>query len=91
MCKKCISKYYTGFLRRPIVYSVLALLGALGNPSSQGSSMWSLSEYKERVQEGEDTAGNWDELERSIIANIADDISVGILGDRVEMIVSKRF
>ena len=71
--------------------SSFALLGALGNPSSQGSSMWSLSEYKERVQEGEGTAGNWDELERSIIANIADDISVGILGDRVEMIVSKRF
>ncbi len=71
--------------------SSFALLGALGNPSSQGTSMWSLSEYKEKVQEGEDTAESWDELERSIIANIADDISIGIQGSQVEMIVSKRF
>ena len=66
--------------------SSFALLGALGNPSSQGTS-----EYKEKVQEGEDTAESWDELERSIIANIADDISIGIQGSQVEMIVSKRF
>ena len=71
--------------------SSFALLGALGNPSSQGTSMWSLSEYKEKVQEGEDTAESCDELERSIIANIADDISIGIQGSQVEMIVSKRF
>ena len=71
--------------------SSLSLLGALGNPTSQGTSMWSLSEYREQVKEGEDTAESWDELERSIIANIADDISVGIRGDLVEMTVSKRF
>ena len=33
----------------------------------------------------------WDELEKSIIANIADDVSVGINKDMVEMIITKRF
>lgn len=71
--------------------SAFGLLGALGNPTSRGTSMWSLSEYKEQVKTGENAAENWDELERSIVANIADEISVGIKGKFVEMIISKRF
>lgn len=71
--------------------SSFGLLGSLGNPSSMGTSMWSLSEYKENVKTGENASENWDELERSIVANIADEISVGIKGDTVEMIISKQF
>jgi len=35
--------------------------------------------------------GYRDELEKSIIANIADDIKVKILGNKVEIIVFKNF
>ena len=52
-------------------------------------SMWSLSTYstKAKTEKGEP----WDELERSIIANIADDVLVGLQGKRVDIIVKKAF
>jgi len=56
---------------------------------------WSLRQYREAVggrKDGDDEASAaWDELEKSIVANIADEVSVGILGDEVEMIVTKAF
>ena len=50
---------------------------------------WSLEQYRAKVksEQGE----KWDELEKSIIANIADDVVVGIEGRRVEIIVRKAF
>ena len=52
-------------------------------------SAWSLKEYRKKTNEikGE----KWDELERSIIANIADEVLVGIQGSKVEVIVKKTF
>lgn len=49
---------------------------------------WSLKEYRHRVKnEKEKTA----ELERSIIANLADDVTVAIRGNRVGMTIHKHF
>lgn len=50
--------------------------------------MWSLVKYKKTVQNGTDA---WDELEKSIIANLADDVTVGILGGKVEIVIKKAF
>ena len=50
--------------------------------------MWSLTTYKKKVKAN--TEG-WDELERSIIANLADDVTVGILGGKVMITVKKKF
>ena len=50
--------------------------------------MWSLTAYKKKVQSDSD---DWDELERSIIANLADDVTVGILGGKVEVTIKKKF
>ena len=50
--------------------------------------MWSLNTYRSNVKA--DTA-DWDELERSVIANLADDVTVGIIGGRVEITVKKKF
>ncbi|MBR1830897.1 MAG: hypothetical protein IJ784_00510 [Ruminiclostridium sp.] len=50
--------------------------------------MWSLTTYKKKVKTN--TEG-WDELERSIIANLADDVTVGILGGKVMITVKKKF
>ena len=52
--------------------------------------MWSMEKYTSSVKE----SGNkkeWDTLERSIIANVADEIKVGIQGSRVEITVYKQF
>ena len=52
--------------------------------------MWSMEKYSENVKKNGDKK-EWDTLERSIIANIADEIKVGIQGSRVEITVYKQF
>ncbi len=54
------------------------------------SHAWSLVNYKEQAEptvQQED----WDGLERSILANYADDIVIGVHANRVEMVVKKKF
>lgn len=54
--------------------------------------VWSLSQYRSALQDHEaDAAAGaaWDELEKSIVANIADDVIVGVKGDRVELVIVK--
>ena len=50
---------------------------------------WSLYSYKTEVEKNEDDA--YMELERSIVAKLADDIIVGVRGKNVEIIVKKSF
>ena len=50
---------------------------------------WSLYNYKTAVEENEEDA--YAELERSIVAKLADDIIVGVRGKNVEIIVKKSF
>ena len=47
---------------------------------------WSLFDYKTAVEEKED---EYAELERSIVAKLADDIIVGVRGKNVEIVVKK--
>ena len=51
-------------------------------------SMWSLNAY--RTKSAQEKGEKWDELEKSIIANIADDVIVGVQGKKVEIIVKKQ-
>lgn len=48
---------------------------------------WSLDVYRKNSKEAKGEA--WDELEKSIIANIADDVLVAVKGKSVEIIVKK--
>ena len=57
--------------------------------------IWSMEGYKEevknRMDESEDAKEVWDELEKSIVGKLADEVSVRIIGADVEMIVYKEF
>ena len=71
-------------------YGSMGLTG--GDVTSQSLYVWSLSRYRDNVKDSaEDDEETWDELEKSIMANIADEVKVGIKKDRVELIVYKRF
>ena len=48
---------------------------------------WSLNRYRDAVR---DDAEAWDELEKSIVANLADEIRIGIRGGTVEMVIYKK-
>lgn len=50
------------------------------------SQLWSLNNYKDAAEKKE-----WDELEKSVIASIADDIIVGIKGKHADIIIVKKF
>ena len=50
---------------------------------------WSLCNYKTAVEENE--ADAYAELERSIVAKLADDIIVGVAGKNVKIVVKKSF
>lgn len=52
------------------------------------STGWSLKKYKNEHQNDEIS---WDEIEKSIIANIADDVTVAIKGKDVEIVITKNF
>ena len=55
------------------------------------SQIWSLQQYRNGLQKGEKESKEWDELEKSIIAKIADDVIVGVQGKNVNMIIKKKF
>ncbi len=71
----------------------IASLGSLGAFSTAGSGagIWTLSQYREQVQEAENAAEAWDELEKSTVASLADEINIEIRGKRVEMTIEKQF
>ncbi len=58
-----------------------------------GFTVWSLSQYRTSVSEdkntNEDAEEAWDELEKSIIANLADDVIVGVRDNHVTLTIVK--
>lgn len=63
--------------------------GAAGAVSDFAPS-WQMSQYLNNLTEN-DRAEAWDGLERSIIANFADDVLVGVTDNKVKVIVKKSF
>ena len=51
---------------------------------------WSLEEYRCSVKK-EEHPDAWDELEKSVIASVADDVIVGVKGSRADITIVKRF
>ena len=49
---------------------------------------WTLNRYRDAERNNEEP---WDELEKSIIANIADDVIVAVKGNNVEISIIKNF
>ena len=51
------------------------------------NNAWSLNQYKHETNDKK----SWDELEKSIIAKLEDDVVVGIIGNNVDIVVKKDF
>ena len=54
------------------------------------SYLWSLDQYRSTVKK-EEKAEEWDELEKSVIASVADDVLVGVKGKQAEIVIVKKF
>ena len=76
-------------------YLDYGMLGSIDAGMSQAVYAWSMQKYKDSVnsqRQDEDNAAAvdaWDELEKSIIANIADEVQVGVTKSGVELIITK--
>ncbi len=53
--------------------------------------LWSLQAYKAAAEEGKAPKQTWDELEKSVVARLADDVRISIAGKNVEMVIVKTF
>mgnify|MGYP003307185298 CR=1 FL=1 len=58
--------------------------------SSMYSYVWSLDQYRSTVKSNENSE-DWDELEKSVIASVADDVIVGVKGNQADIIIVKKF
>ena len=63
--------------------------------AAAGMITWSMNHYisaiKDESEHDSEVKEEWDELEKSIVANIADEVKIAIAGDTVEMTVYKSF
>ncbi|MCR5236809.1 MAG: hypothetical protein K6E34_06370 [Lachnospiraceae bacterium] len=69
-------------------------MGLDSEAMSQAMLTWSLKQYRESLSEEsseEYYEEAWDELEKSVVANLADDVRVGIRNDKLQMTVFKKF
>lgn len=72
-----------------------ALLAASVLPGNEkGELSWSLEAYRERLNRrknaSEDAQEEWDELEKSVVSHIADNIVISIRGYDVELVIHKK-
>lgn len=54
------------------------------------SELWTLEQYRNAVKKDE-TAEAWDELEKSVLASVSDDVIVGVKGKQADIIIVKNF
>ena len=66
--------------------------------ATKSISAWSLKRYRERVEElhsedmdNQEVEEAWDELEKSVVGKLADEVRIGIQGGQVEMVIYKAF
>ena len=85
----------TAYGKTVVSGSVIAPAG-LGTPDLYDlTPVWTLEQYKANVEEGRLNADALEQakedLEKSIVANLADDVVVGVKGDRIELVIAKKF
>ena len=79
---------------RPVPYGMLGTCDVDAvDAVNPYASLWSLNRYRGSIEEQRPENASmehaWDELEKSIVASIADDVRVGVRGSRVELEIEK--
>ena len=85
----------TAYAESALSGNIIAPAG-VGNPNLYDlTPVWTLDQYRANVEkgrlEGDALEQAKQDLEKSIVANLADNIVVGVKGDRIELVITKRF
>ena len=87
---QAINTYGQETMRYGVVHTPEMLMGA-----GDIVPIWTLANYRADLNQarGADEGAEeaWDELEKSIVARLADDVVVGVKGDRIDLIIRKKF
>lgn len=81
----------------PYTFAYMGAAGIDGMGVSSATHMhsWSLQNYRQRVEQEKDSDPRvceaWDELEKSIVASIADEVKVSVSGSTAELVIEKKF
>ena len=78
----------------PIMYASMGMMGPETTNLNSLVCSWSLNKYREALgyhEENPAVKEAWDELEKSIVASLADDVRVSVSGDNVEMVIEMKF
>lgn len=62
----------------------------MGTLDDDSPVFWSLNNYKESLKEDDPGEDKWDELERSIVASLAKEVTIGIRNNIVDMTIIAR-
>ncbi len=66
-----------------------------GNQVVSAADVWSMKDYRrsleDKIEESTDAKDAWDELEKSVVVSIADEIQISIVASEVEITVFKSF
>ena len=54
------------------------------------TSLWTLDQYRNQLNSDKQKEA-WDELEKSVLASVADDVIIGVKGKRADIIIVKKF
>ena len=77
-----------------IKYGVVHMPGTMGSGADM-MPIWTLQTYRADLVQAGDSDGAaeaaLEDLEKSIVARIADDVVVGVKGDRVDLVITKAF
>lgn len=85
-----------GYYMQGLVYpSEMGGMDPMAFAATANVVSWSMKKYRSSVEvemaEDAKAQEEWDELEKSIVANIADEVSIAIRGSEVEMTAYKNF
>ena len=87
---KSIDAYGEETIRYGVVHTPGTLM-----PSMEMMPIWTLSTYRDNLDQARNADGAaeeaFEELEKSIVAQLADDIVVGVRGDRIDLVITKTF
>ena len=78
----------------PIDETPAYLAETIAPSSASGDLSWSMEAYRERLLRRKDASSDaqeeWDELEKSVVSHIADNVTVSIRGYDVELMILKK-
>ena len=89
----------TGKIREMFDYMVMVnddpLVSSMGTygmtTNADFSHAWSLKQYQSSMMADASEKEKWDEMERSILVKLADDVTVGVKGRKVSIVIKKCF